>query len=44
MHHWEIGGLISIGWPDQHIAARAYKIVELESLGKVFRFIPGVQI
>lgn len=37
MHHWEIGGPISIGWPDQGIAARTYQIVEWESLGKVFR-------
>lgn len=37
MHHWEVGGSISIGWPDQGIAAKAYQIVELELLGQVFR-------
>jgi hypothetical protein len=37
MHHWETGGPIRIGWPDQGIAARTYEIVEFESLGQVFR-------
>lgn len=37
MHHWKIGGPISIGWPDQRIPARTYEIVEWESLGQVFR-------
>ena len=37
MHHWEVGGPISIGWPDQRIPVKTYEIVELELLGKVFR-------
>jgi hypothetical protein len=37
MHHWEIGGPINIGWPDQGIAERTYQIVEFDLLGKVFR-------
>ena len=37
MHHWEVGGTISIGWPDQGVPAKAYEIVECESLGKVLR-------
>ena len=37
MHHWEVGEAISIGWPDQGVPAKAYEIVECESLGKVLR-------
>ena len=37
MHHWEIGGPISIGWPDHDVPEREYTIVEVEKLGKVFR-------
>ena len=37
MHHWEIGGLISIGWPDHDVPEREYTIVEVEKLGQVFR-------
>ena len=37
MHHWEIGGPISIGWPDQRIPVKTYEIVELELLGQVLR-------
>jgi hypothetical protein len=37
LHHWEVGGPISIGWPDQGIAAKTYTIVEFDLLGKVFR-------
>ena len=37
MHHWEVGGPISIGWPDQGIADATYEIVEFEQLGEVFR-------
>ena len=37
MHHWEIGGPISIGWPDQGVPVKTYEIVELELLGKVLR-------
>jgi len=37
MHHWEVGGTISIGWPDQGVPAKTYKIVECEPLGKVLR-------
>ena len=37
MHHWEVGGTINIGWPDQGISDQQYEIVEFQSLGKVFR-------
>ncbi len=37
MHHWEIGGPIRIGWPDQGVPDKTYEIVELELLGKVLR-------
>ena len=37
MHHWEKGGLISIGWPDHDVPERGYTIVEAQLLGKVFR-------
>ena len=37
MNHWEVGGAISIGWPDQGVPAKTYEIVEWESLGKVLR-------
>ena len=37
MHHWEIGGPISIGWPDHDVPERQYTIVEVEKLGQVFR-------
>ena len=37
MHHWEIGGPISIGWPDQGIPVKTYEVVEVELLGKVLR-------
>ncbi|MBT97345.1 MAG: hypothetical protein CL902_01800 [Dehalococcoidia bacterium] len=37
MHHWEIGGPISIGWPDHDVPEREYTIVEVERLGQVFR-------
>ena len=37
MHHWEVGGAISIGWPDQGVPAKTYEIVECEPLGKVLR-------
>ena len=37
MHHWEKGGLISIGWPDHDVQERGYTIVEAQLLGKVFR-------
>ncbi len=37
MHHWEIGGPISIGWPDQGVPVKTYEIVELELLGQVLR-------
>ena len=37
MHHWEVGGAINIGWPDQGISDQQYEIVEFQSLGKVFR-------
>ena len=37
LHHWEVGGTINIGWPDQGISDQQYEIVEFQSLGKVFR-------
>ena len=37
MHHWEIGGPISIGWPDHDVPEREYTIVEVDKLGQVFR-------
>ena len=37
MHHWEVGGLINIGWPDHNLPEREYTIVEAEKLGQVFR-------
>ena len=37
MHHWEIGGPISIGWPEHDVPEREYTIVEVEKLGQVFR-------
>ena len=37
MHHWEIGGSISIGWPDYNVSERPYTIVEFDLYGPVFR-------
>jgi hypothetical protein len=37
MHHWEVGGTISIGWPDYGIDEHEYSIVEFDHLGQVFR-------
>ena len=37
MHHWEVGGSISIGWPDYNVAERPYTIVEFDLYGPVFR-------
>ena len=37
MHHWRIGGTISVGWPQFQRPERNYEIVELELLGRVFR-------
>ena len=37
MHHWRVGGTISIGWPQFQRPERSYEIVELELLGRVFR-------
>ena len=37
LHHWEVGGTINIGRPDQGISDQPYEIVEFQSLGKVFR-------
>ena len=37
MHHWEIGGSISIGWPDYNVSERPYTIVEFDLFGPVFR-------
>ena len=37
MHHWEIGGPISIGWPEHDVPEREYTIVEVEKLGQEFR-------
>ena len=37
MHHWEVGGTINIGWPDQGISERPYTLVEVDQHGPVFR-------
>ena len=37
MHHWPVGGTVSVGWPQFQRAERSYEIVELELLGRVFR-------
>ena len=37
MHHWEVGGTINIGWPDQGISERPYTLVQVEQRGQVFR-------
>ena len=37
MHHWQVGDVIKIGWPDFGRPAQEFKIVELDLLGKVFR-------
>ena len=37
MHHWEVGGPISIGWPDFSIPEREYTLVEVDLQGQVFR-------
>ena len=37
MHHWEVGGPISIGWPEHGVPEREYTIVEFDHLGPVFR-------
>ena len=37
MHHWEVGGSISIGWPDYNVTERPYTIVEFDLYGPVFR-------
>ena len=37
MHHWKIGGPISIGWPDHDVPEREYTIVDVEKRGQVLR-------
>jgi hypothetical protein len=37
LHHWEVGGPIRIGWPEQRVPEKLYTIVEFDMLGKVFR-------
>ena len=37
MHHWKVGGIIKIGWPDHGLTDQQYEIVECQSLGKVLR-------
>ena len=37
MRHWEVGGSISIGWPDYNVSERPYTIVEFDRYGPVFR-------
>ena len=37
MHHWEVGGIINIGWPDYNVSERPYTIVEFDLFGPVFR-------
>ena len=37
MHHWEVGGIINIGWPDFGRPEHPYTIVNMDHLGQVFR-------
>ena len=37
MHHWQVGGTVSVGWPQYQRPEQSFEIVELELLGKVFR-------
>ena len=37
MHHWEVGGVINIGWPDFGRPERPYTIVNMDLLGQVLR-------
>ena len=37
MHHWQVGGTVSVGWPQFQRPERSYEIVEMELLGRVFR-------
>ncbi|PKB73316.1 MAG: hypothetical protein BZY75_02435 [SAR202 cluster bacterium Io17-Chloro-G7] len=37
MHHWEVGGVINIGWPDFGRTERSYTIVNMDHLGQVLR-------
>ena len=36
MHHWRVGGTVSVGWPQFQRPEWIYEIVELELLGRVF--------
>ena len=37
MHHWEVGGVINIGWPDFGRPERSYTIVNMDLMGQVLR-------
>ena len=37
MHHWEVGGVINIGWPDFGRPERPYTIANMDLLGQVLR-------
>ena len=37
MHHWEVGGTVSVGWPQFQRPEQSFEIVEVELLGQVFR-------
>ncbi len=37
MHHWQVGGTVSVRWPQFQRPERSYEIVEMELLGRVFR-------
>lgn len=37
MHHWEVGGVIKVGWPDFGRPERSYTIVNMDLLGQVLR-------
>ena len=37
MHHWEVGGIINIGWPEFGRPEQPFTIVNMDHLGQVFR-------
>ena len=37
MHHWEVGAVINIGWPDYDRPAQGFTIVNMDLFGQVFR-------
>jgi len=37
MHHWQVGQIIHIGWPDFDVPEAPYSLVEFDLFGPVFR-------